>query len=259
MSIDSQKQEMAQLLTNNQELLPLLFDKNKKLYNYERQTLLNIIDFVKEKTLKILPTVQIKDAILCGGSTSYIYNDKTDIDIALILDIDEKIMPKEEFQRFLGKVNKGLALSGYRFKIIKRNIDYGLINYIRPGFGVYSIWENKWISEPIHREFSYSIDEFYEAYYQYSENIHQHIATFPMLNRDFFTPKGCEQLREYLFQIKEDALNAKLNNQEKEYCMEYNFYRCAKLFGVIPHFNKLINDSYKFYINNQEPKHGDAS
>lgn len=250
MSKESQKQQMAELLRNNQELSLLLFDENQKMYDYEREALLNIANFLEEKATNLLPGAEIKDVILCGGITSHIYNENTDIDLAILLDIDEKYISKEDFRLFLKKVNKGLNMSGYLFKILNRNVDYGFMNYLHPGSGVFSLKDNKWISKPVYREFSYSIDEFFEAYYQYSKDIHERIKSFSKINEQLLTIEGSKNLENYLFSLREEALNAKVKSPEQEYCMEYNFYRCAKMFGVIQHFSQLVNESIKFAVNN---------
>lgn len=252
MSVEEQKQRMAKLLTNNQELCPLLFDREQKLYSSERHALLKIMNFVREKAERILPGAMVKDAVMCGGIASHIYNDDTDIDVALLLQTDEKIMPAEEFRLFLKKINRIMVGTGFKFRILNRQLDYGYINYLHPGSGVYSLYEDRWISAPVYREFSFTIDEFFEKYRQYSIDIHKYIETLPRINEELLSLDGCQMLDDYLFQLREDALNARVSSPEQEYCMEYQFYRCAKMFYIPQHFTEYLKASLQYNINATE-------
>lgn len=249
--IVQQKQDMAKLLTNNQRLCIVLFDENKKLYTPEREALLKIARYRIDGILEIIPQIKITDIILNGGMASYIYNEYTDIDIAVMVDIDEKIISPQNFRLILKKINKGNYAKNYNFKLLNRSVDCFLMNYLHPSSGQYSLQQDCWITSPFYRDFSFTIDEFFDAYRLYSLNVHQDIDNFEKLNSQFLSLRGCEQLEEYLFELKENALNAKIKSTEQEYCIEYQFYRCAIYFGVINHFQDFLAESYRFNLRNE--------
>lgn len=248
--IDEQKRQMEDLLHNNHNLCSF-FDENKKLHDKERKALLKIASFFQKEHSLIFENVIVKDIVLIGGIAGYIYNNYTDIDVVIVLDADEGIISQEEFRFLLKQINWGFVRKNFRFSFLNRPVDCGFLNIINFGGGVYSLFSDKWLTEPVYREFPYSVDEFHEKYWYYSKEIHNEIASFPKINNEYFSIEGCEKMTHLLFRIREDALNAKVNDELQEYCIEYQFYRCAKLFGVIDHFRDLVAQSYRFNLKNE--------
>lgn len=248
--VDEQKKHMEALLHNNLDLCSF-FDENKKLHDKAREALLKIASFFHKEHSLIFENVVVKDIVLIGGMASYIYSNDTDIDVVIVLGVDEGIIPQEEFRFLLKKINWGFVRKNFRFSFLNRPVDCGFNNITNFGGGVYSLLSDKWLSEPVYREFPYSIDEFHEKYWYYSKQIHKEIASFPKINNEYFSIEGCEKMNHLLIRMREDALNAKVSDELQEYCMEYQFYRCAKLFGVIDYFRDLITQSYRFNFRNE--------
>lgn len=242
---------MAKLLTNNQELCPLLFDENKKIFTTEKEVLLKIAQYRIDGILEIFPQIKITDIVLNGGMVSHIYNEHTDIDVAVLVDLGDEAVSAQDFRLLLKKINKGNYAKNYNFKLLNRSVDCFFMNYLHIGSGLYSLRKDCWVTEPVYREFPFSIDEFFDAYRQYSINIHQDIDNFEKLNSKYLSLYGCAQLEKYLFDLKENALNAKVNSPEQEYCIEYQFYRCAILFGVIKFFEDYMAESYRYNLKNE--------
>lgn len=240
---------MAKLLQNNCHLCQLLYDDNRELYPFERESLLRIADFYFQRVKNQIIGLELKDIVLCGGITSHIYNETTDIDLGLIVNLGSNISDSEEQRKFLKLYNPGYQSRGFNFCILNRKVDYGMVNYLHAGSGTYSILQNKWLSVPQYREFSFSLDEFYLEYCQFSSNVHDFAYSLERYHDSFLTLKSCKMLKEYLYNLRENALNSKVIHTEQEYCLDYCLYRCLKRFGVIAFFNQYIVDSYNYHLN----------
>lgn len=249
--VDQQKQDMAKLLKNNQRLCIVLFDEDEKLFAPEKEALLKIARYRIDGILEMMPQIELKDIVLNGGMASYIYNEYTDIDVAILVDFDEKVISRQDFRLLLKRINKANYAKNYHFKLLNRSVDCFFMNDLHQGSGLYSLQNDCWITKPVYREFSFSIDEFFDAYRLYSIKIHEDIDCFEKLNSRFLSLHGCEQLEKYLFELKEKALNAKVSSPEQEYCMACQFYRCAALFGVLNHFQDYLAESYRFNLRNE--------
>lgn len=212
-----------------------------------RQRLLEFSDFLQEKGLGYFTNITIKDIILSGSICSYIYNDATDIDFLLVID---DIFPdnKELSQNILNKIIFYIVSRSYHPYFFGHPSDYGILFADNPKnntFNSYSVLNNCWRQKPHRQEFSFSAEDLYEAYREYSQKLHQFVAQLEKINNAFLTMDSCRLLQSYLQDLRLKAFDAKENSLEHEYSLDYNLYRLLKKFGTYRHFQQYINVSYK--------------
>lgn len=256
--IEQNKAVMRLLLKNNDCLCGLFFTPEGKLYPQERETLLKIANFFIKKNQQFLPTLKVNDILLCGGITSYIYNDKTDVDLGIVVEMPDFFPNESEFYQLLKKMNPCYQVRGFNFRILNRRIDYGLVppSFFYGGSGTYSLTQDCWLNSPRHREFSFTLDEFYKRYCVYNAQVHQFVDLLERIDDAFLTMESCHKLDSYLYHLRMEALKIKSKHPEQEYCLEYNMYRCLKKFGVVRHFYNFIMDSCQHNVNILEQKYG---
>ncbi len=251
MSAEYYKNKIQKLLTNNDSLCGLLFNEEGELYPYERDVLLGAADFFIKHSKQFFSKFEIEDILLSGGMASYIYNPDTDVDVTVIANLPNKEINEDTLQNIFYKINQMFIIRGFNFKILNRKIDVGVLapKYMRKGSGLYSLMDNKWLSFPVHREFSFSLDVFYTTYCKYSKDIHNFVYGLEKYQDAFLTINSCKVLEKYLREVQQKALATKDIHPEQEYCMDYQLYRCLKDFGVVTHFRNYIMDSYKYNIS----------
>lgn len=241
-------------MQNNSILCPLIFDDNNQAYDYIRNGLLNLADFYINHAKNIFSNLKVLDIVLVGGMASYIYNSKTDIDLMIIATLDTPDSQPDDIKQLFQMANRGFRRKGYIFNLFERNIDYWLAepSTVFSGSGLYSLSNNCWRKQPIHREFSYTPEEAVPAYKAYCDNIYKFVKSLPKIDGEWLTFEGCHKLQNYIEQLKHDAMLAKENGAEQEYGIEYNCYRFFCKFGGKQHFYNLITESQNQLINGLE-------
>lgn len=140
-----QVSELAQIAPYHDELNPLLWD-DYKLKLEVRYKLLAIakhfIDFID------FPELDLKDITISGSNAAYGYSDTSDIDLHLIV-----AMPSDHpelAELFDAKKNQ----YNFNYDIKIHNIDVELyvqdIKQPHTSAGIYSVLDDKWLSEPTH-------------------------------------------------------------------------------------------------------------
>ncbi len=253
MSEEGYKQRLdviKSMMQNHKHLYPKIFDENKHMLPEIRQHMLGFADFIRERALLFFPHVEIDDIVLRSSVCSYVYNEKSDIDLMLILndDIDENLLPSWDI---LNAVNNSIVASAYRPMMWEHALDYGVLYKSNPKcnpFNSYSLLCDKWRREPQYQEFAFTAEELYEAYKGYSRKLHEFVAGLEKINDAFLSLESCKRLREYLKKLRVAAYDAEENSDEHEYSLEYNLYRLLKKFGAWQHFNDYVDVSYKNHI-----------
>jgi hypothetical protein len=125
---------------HHHELNPAIWDGNAMRTEVRHQLLKiakNFIEFLEE------PNLKLKDVTLSGSSAGYNYSEYSDMDLHLVVNSDKLFTPQ--------KVQYN---NTYDLKI--RGIPVEL--YVQPAgqthhsAGIYSVLDNKWITEPKHEE-----------------------------------------------------------------------------------------------------------
>ena len=125
---------------HHHELNPALWDNNRMRTEVRHQLLKiakNFVDFLEQ------PNLRLKDVTLSGSSAGYNYSEYSDMDLHLVVNSPETFTSE-----------KTQYNNTYDLKI--RGIPVEL--YVQPAdqphhsAGIYSVLDNKWITEPAHEE-----------------------------------------------------------------------------------------------------------
>lgn len=145
------------IIKQKDSLNPKLWDKDFSLKNDIRKYLLkNALFFLNYLNIENL---KISDITLTGSSANYNWNDYSDIDIHIIMDITQISNNLEIVKEFL-KTKKDIWNNSHNIKI--KGIDVELyvqdVNEEHTSTGVFSILNNKWISKPIKQMISIDVN-----------------------------------------------------------------------------------------------------
>jgi len=130
-----------QPLTHNEHLNPRLWDNNQLIPKIRLQLLRiarHFADFLNVTRLNL------RDITISGSNAAYGYNDSSDLDLHLVVDIKSH----EEVELYDAKKN----VYNFKYNIKIKNIDVELYvqdsKQVHHSAGIYSVLNDKWLSEP---------------------------------------------------------------------------------------------------------------
>ena len=135
-------QELApQPLTHNEQLNPRLWDNNQLIPEIRLQLLRiarHFADFLNVTRLNL------RDITISGSNAAYGYNDSSDLDLHLVVDIKSH----EEVELYDAKKN----VYNFKYNIKIKDIDVELYvqdsKQVHHSAGIYSVLNDKWLSKP---------------------------------------------------------------------------------------------------------------
>jgi len=152
--------KLEKSFNTKKELNPLLFDNNKKLKPIVRAKLLEIAGVFKN-SLELSKEPEVKDIILTGSLANYNWSTYSDIDLHLVFNFSEI---NKDFnlvsEYFLAQ--KALWEFKYNVKIYDYDVElYGQDEESEElhSAGVYSILNDKWLSEPEYVNYKTNIEK----------------------------------------------------------------------------------------------------
>lgn len=238
---------VADMLQNHQTLSPKLFDDRLMLRPEIHAHLLRIFEVYKKHVMSFYPLAELKDLILVGSICSYTYSQSSDFDLMAVLDNitgDSTISSKQ----ILAPINYNILKFAWKPTIFGHDVDMGFIdtdNFRIGGINDYSVLHNKWNSQPIRQEYPFTAEELFAEYCRYSADLHKYVKSLEKIDDTFLTPQSCRKLKQYLFDLRIAAFEAKNHSPQREYSLEYNLFRLLKRFGAYTHFHSYIDDSFK--------------
>lgn len=141
--------KMAESLSTHSSLNQKLFDKNNKLKEDIRETLLNIADtFVEELKEKDIP-LKVYDYWVVGSNAAYNYQPNSDIDLHIIVDT-ESIDVDENVLKLLYDYAKSSFNDKHNIFIKEQPVEVYLedMNTSAISNGIYSLKKDEWIKIP---------------------------------------------------------------------------------------------------------------
>lgn len=131
----------------NDELSPLLWIGETMIEDVRKKLLLNVKKFIEFSDLH---TINFSDIILTGSMANYNYNDKSDIDIHIVLDFTQLSEDKEFVKDYL-KVKSMLWTDNIPVSISGHYIEYYFQDLAdtHHSSGVYSLYKDKWVRKPL--------------------------------------------------------------------------------------------------------------
>lgn len=129
------------------KLNPKLFNSNNELYPEIREKVEDIVAKFLEYTQ--IDNINILDIRLVGSNASYNYNENSDFDIHIVVDLSKISDPKTIASLYFGEVKSSFK-DNYDIKIkgIEVEIYVEDINSSPKSNGIYSVSRNTWIKEP---------------------------------------------------------------------------------------------------------------
>lgn len=238
---------VASMMQNREVLCPDIFDAQGKMLEQVRYKFLELVDFVKREYLSAFPQLEIRDVTLNGSMCSYMYSDRSDLDLFIVV---EDVFPQdsEVSYKVLNAINLLLSELAHRPFIYGHPVDFGMLqtsSFKINDLNCYSVLYDCWKIEPLRREFGFTAEELYKHYCKYSADLHRFVNELPKNASGFLTVDSQKKLREKLRYLRNDAFRYKFFSPEHEYSLEYNLCRLLKKFGTYSHFHQYILDSYK--------------
>ena len=240
------------LLIDHPHLNELIFDENKKMRSIVRNSLLDISHFIIDRVSPFFTNFKVEDILLHGSICEYIWTDKSDIDLIIVINDNDEIFNKHVTNMLMSDTSK----RGGEFRLYNHVIDIGFLKkcMIMGYYATYSILNNKWNVEPERLGFEYGAEELFYEYCKFSADLNRFVASLNKINGAFLDLNSCYKLKNRLIEIQTKAYKAKYDNPLHGYCKEYNIYRVAKRFGVLKHFENYVNDSYKYITGTEHAR-----
>lgn len=131
-----------------------LFNSDHQLKEEVKPALFTVGQFVVDQLKKRIPNIVIKDVYLQGSSASYLYKDKSDIDVQI--EAYHPDIRSYYLQRLLDCIVAELVFMGYNFAVAGKRIDYCIFDTEPVSSGAYSLSKDKWVSKPQKRNFNFT-------------------------------------------------------------------------------------------------------
>lgn len=242
------------MLVDHPCLDSLFFDENKMLHIDIRKQLMNLSNFLIERASSYFTNFNVQDIFLIGSICEYMYTDKSDIDIFIIVD-DLVNEFDDNNDKIMNILTCDAQIKNMTFTVHKHPVDISFVKrYKLFNYATYSILNNKWNIEPERLKFEYGAEELFYEYCKFSADLNRFVASLNKINGAFLDLESCHKLRDRIKEIKDNAYMAKDENPLHGYCKEYNIYRVAKRFGLLKHFTKYVNDSYKYITGTEHAR-----
>jgi hypothetical protein len=147
-----------------------------------------------------LPNLKILDMLYVGSLASYEYDALSDVDVHIIIDPASFAGDPAMLRRYLNTVNDLNEFIFYDVTIFGRKADYSfyadsVARRIEPGVGVYSLFENKWLSKPIPAPVRFSKDSVYTDLLAYVRRYNDLVDAYAA-DKNRFQCERFSQLRE---------------------------------------------------------------
>lgn len=233
---------VRELLSVNDNLSCQVFDKNNDVLPEVEEKLLEIVDFLKLEFLSSITNYQILDVVLCGSLCSYVYDEKSSLDLVVVLNnfADNVATTRHMLMHF----NAALIDRGFSFRIYDHRVNCHCIvlqEFVKSI--CYSLVKHQWFQKPVKGSFAFTPEFCFRRCCEVSEEIHRNINVLSKVDGKFLTSQSCDILTKYLDYLYSVAMDALRLHPEHEYSLDYNLYRCLDNFGTYMHFRKLIEDS----------------
>ena len=141
---------LADAIKFNNQLNPVLWDKNEHLKDNVREKLLQIADEFRE--FLGVDDLQLKDITLSGSNAAYTYTTHSDIDLHLVVDLPEA--DRSEVYRELFDAKKYAFNDMHNIKIGGYDVELYVQDANKPHHsqGIYSVVNNEWVDVPKRRQ-----------------------------------------------------------------------------------------------------------
>lgn len=243
---------LDKLMQNNRQLNAELFDDNDALKNDAYDFLTGIVAFFIEEIKKIYNDIKVKDVVISGGMASYHYNETSDIDLIIVLDI-----APQDYELFKWH-QRYLTISKKKLKNIfywgKHEVDYLMMSEYQGdvrqyAYCEYSLLYNRWNQKPVYREYSFSKEEANKQLREYLRQEDVFFSNLPRSDDGYLTISSCEILSEHMNDERDKAFENIFLTGEREYNLKYFIHRCFRNTQLFQNMSSFLKVSYQHQIN----------
>ena len=153
-----------------------------------------------------------------------------------------------DYEEKLKLGNGGYRNRGFNFEIYGRPVNYASYATMPGGSGIYSVTQNKWLSFPERKHFTYSLNDLYKRYVEVDETVNNFMRSLPKSEKDFIAPADCLKVENFYQMLYVDALDNERNMKEKEYNLDFQAFRLFRRLGKAEQLKKYVRDSYFMYF-----------
>lgn len=238
------RKKILQLMTVRDVLCPELF-KEGKLLPEIKSLLLDVSELMSIIIGDSFENVKIQDIVLCGGCANYTYHNNSGIDVGIVW--ESNMLTKEDFDKKLSYLNFSTIEPPFNLYIGNHLIFIKNMALMPAGSGIYSLKKDKWLSQPIQKEYEFNDYELYLKYQDLNNQVNNFMSSLPKNPDLSLPPQNCLKARNFYSSL---AWKAFCDVKEKdEYCIEFMAYKCWKFMRRHHLMIKYIGDSYNLYIN----------
>ncbi len=230
----------------NKELCPVIFKDEQALFGTVQAGFMRIADFWWHQAKKIFGRYEVKDFVFYGDLAGYVYNRFNEVCLGVIVDLPESVLP------YLPAINRAMVANEFHYNFINRPVHCRLLAAAQKGEPCYSLAAKQWITPPQRREFSFGMRGFCRVFPMYQNDIHAYVEAQQKHNNNLLTIEGCRLAEEFLNLFEAKALEAKAQDTEHEYCLDYLLWRTFEEIGGVRYFKKYLADSYNYNLNELE-------
>ena len=134
---------LADAIKFNNQLNPVLWDKNEHLKDTVKEKLLQIADEFRE--FLGVNDLQLTDITLSGSNAAYTYTPNSDIDLHLVVKMPDNEVYRELFdaKKYAFNEQHNITIGGYDVELYVQDADQ-----LHVSQGIYSILNNDWVQVP---------------------------------------------------------------------------------------------------------------
>ena len=233
---------LDRFLTPQKVLSPLIFDDNEKMHEDIRQGLLKIADKIFELTIGKTNGLEPEDVCLIGSLSGYLYHEKSDIDMLIIIknkNCKELAKDNRHFDIFTSAQKNALKKRNVSFSWRKKGIDVKILPHSPFYATLYSIKNDKWIIKPNKNDFeNIKKEDIINAYLLKKQKILDELQTIHTKNTGFDL---ADQLHFFYLQTMEQFVTHK--NQISDHIV----YKLLSKEGI---FSMLADLAIRAYNSN---------
>lgn len=203
--------QLAEEVTKTQKFLhPMIFDFKGRMYEDIRQKLLNAVDFFIRKSIAGIPSLEVKDIILCASCAGYLYKRNSDLDLKVLVGAKAGGC----IQNTEKAINDLLSLIAINYfgneicvTINQMPLDIKFEAKFDDFLGCYSLTHNRWIVLPQKQPADgVDKDRLIKGYFGKLAEISGFMAEMPMEN-GVYSPNEVEQINAFYCKINQPKLN----------------------------------------------------
>ncbi len=229
----------TQLLTPNKTLDPRIFNSQQRMHSDIRNKLIQIAEIVAKKSVLYIPGLKIHDICLRGSSAGYIYHEKSDLDLKIMINSENCNFLTDNpdmLMRFFLQMYL-INMMDQKFFINGRLVDIK-IEPIRTGefVGLYSIHNNRWINKPDRNAIlSLNVDDVMDKYSKKYYEIKEHLRQISQ-SGEINTLEGVYALQDYfadMFRLSYTTID------------EFMAFKLLQKRGVVNEIRNMLNAGIK--------------